>query len=163
MGSTNLQAMPSIFSAVVSLSDENYGSEESRIRSNAISQIDINNSRHSIGGKLHDDLQQINESREHNHTLTNPISSEQSNILEQLKEVAKMQHEDMKIQFENHGMEMEKKLQAHLDETKNRLAKTEEMVTIHVKEMKNEANIQHREIRRRFERVECKVNKGYFN
>ena len=74
-----------------------------------------------------------------------------------------MQQDDLKVQFQNYGMEIEKKLQAHLDETKIRLAKTEEMVTIHVKEIKNEAKIRHREIRRRFERVECKVNKGYFN
>ena len=157
------KASNSICSNVVPPSDEKYGLKERRIGSSTIAGMDINHSMHSLKEKLRDEPEQIDGLREHKPTLTSKILNEKSNMLEQLKEVVKMQHEDMKAQFQNYGIEIEKRLQAHQNETKNRFTRTEEMMTTHIKELRNETKIQHRDIRRRFERVECKANKGYFN
>ena len=74
-------------------------------------------------------------------------------------EMNQVQLDDMKKYFENQTVEMRKEFKAHQEDTKSRLTKIEE----NDKETRNEASLQHREIRRRFERMESKINKGYFN
>ena len=88
-------------------------------------------------------------------------SEDVQTVLERMIDVSKRQHEDMKHHFERQIMEIKRDIEQN--KTRDLLDKIDETMDARCEEIRNEINVRHNEIRRRFERVESKVNRGYFN
>ena len=160
MGSGASEVRSSSDSKATFATDENSDSKPGGAQSNISDQMNINFSIACQTETLTDGSQQIQGWVAQNDSFASELPTTEANgIVKKIMEMNQVQLDDMKKYFENQTMEMRKEFKAHQEDTKSRLTKIEE----NDKETRNEASLQHREIRRRFDRMESKINKGYFN
>lgn len=110
--------------------------------------------------KMSDDAKKCDKSTVYGNTV-NPQEDIKC-TLEKIVDLTRMQHEYMKHALETQAMEVKNDIQnirCQQGETSSSIAKAKEIIN----EMKQEVKLQHREMRRRFERVENNIRKGNFS
>ena len=157
VNSGQLGPITSSSSAVSFLSDNTDSSTSENAQSNQFRQVNLSFSSACAKQKIPDDTQEPHDLVVNGNTLS--LTESVKDLIEITTDLISKQHADIKQHFEIHTMEITKEiknLELQLDETKGRCIKTDQRID----EMKNEAKLQHGEIRRRFESVESTVNKS---